>query len=315
MTTLTDVALAVLLGGALGAGAWTLLALVPRWGAVPLERRIAPYIRDITDPHGTTVAGTGTSIDPGSALTGVAGALWQAAQEKASVLLGGSEAVVRRLERAGLRADVAAFRGRQLAWGLGGAAAGGVVIVGLAVVGRFSGPTVVLPLLGATAGVLAYDALLSARARARTDRIADELPTVLEFLALCLAAGEGILDSIRRVAEAGNGELTAEMRRVVVEVGTGAPLGEALTDLARRVDVPALGRAVDHLVAAIERGAPLAQALQDQAVDAREDAKRRLIEQAGKREIGMLVVLVFAILPLSVVFAIFPGVAMLQIGF
>lgn len=315
MTTLTDVALAVLLGGALGAGAWTLLALVPRWGAVPLERRIAPYIRDITDPHGTTVAGTGASIDPGSALTGVAGALWQAAQEKASVLLGGSEAVVRRLERAGLRADVAAFRGRQLAWGLGGAAAGGVVIVGLAVVGRFSGPTVVLPLLGATAGVLAYDALLSARARARTDRIADELPTVLEFLALCLAAGEGILDSIRRVAEAGNGELTAEMRRVVVEVGTGAPLGEALTDLARRVDVPALGRAVDHLVAAIERGAPLAQALQDQAVDAREDAKRRLIEQAGKREIGMLVVLVFAILPLSVVFAIFPGVAMLQIGF
>ena len=195
-----------------------------------------------------------------------------------------------------------------------GGAAGGAVVVSLAVAGRFAGPTVLLPVLGAAAGALGCDAALTMRAKARSARIAEELPTVLDFLALCLAAGEGILDSIRRVADVGNGELAVELRRVVVDTGTGAPLATALNDLARRVEVPALGRAVDHLVAAIERGAPLAQALQDQASDAREEAKRGLIEQAGRREIGMLVVLVFAILPLSVVFAILPGITMLRVG-
>ena len=51
-----------------------------------------------------------------------------------------------------------------------------------------------------------------------------------------------------------------------------------------------------------------------QALDSREDAKRTLIEQAGRKEIYMLVPLVFLILPLSVLFAVFPGIFMLRIG-
>lgn len=307
----TIASLSVLLGGAFGGGAWAVLASLPRWGALPLERRIAPYIRDVTDPEGTTVVG---GVDPATAVAGALAGVWRAAKERAFVLLGGAEQVARRLERAGRAPDVAAFRGRQLAWGLAGAGAGGIAIVCLAMAGRFAPASFLLPLLLGAAGVLGCDALLSARAKARSARIADELPTVLEFLALCLAAGEGILDSVRRVSDVGHGELAAEMRRVVVEVGTGEPLSGALAGLAKRADVPALGRAVDHLVAAIERGAPLAKTLQDQAGDSREEAKRALIEQAGKREIGMLVVLVFAILPLSVVFALVPGITLLRMG-
>ncbi|MFT4229177.1 MAG: type II secretion system F family protein, partial [Microbacterium sp.] len=82
----------------------------------------------------------------------------------------------------------------------------------------------------------------------------------------------------------------------------------------QRLQVPALSRSVDHLVAAIERGAPLAHVLQAQAVDAREDAKRALIEQAGRKEILMLLPLVFLVLPLSVIFAVFPGIFMLRLG-
>ena len=39
---------------------------------------------------------------------------------------------------------------------------------------------------------------------------------------------------------------------------------------------------------AIDRGAPLAQVLHAQALDARDDAKRDLIERAGRKEIYML---------------------------
>ncbi|MGW9112401.1 type II secretion system F family protein [Microbacterium sp. NPDC055683] len=312
MTWATDAALGLLLGGAFGTGAWALLMLAPRWSAPGLARRIAPYVRDVTDAAGTTVR---TSVtDPGAALVGVARAAWAACQERLAALLGGTDGIARRLAQAGRDTDVAAFRGRQLAAALAGTAGGGAVVVVLALAGAATAQALALPVAGAVAGALGADLLLGARARARMERIGDELPTVLDFLALCLSAGEGIFDSIARVAMLGSGELSLELRRVVVDVRTGSTLPDALAALARRLPSPALDRAVEHLVAAIDRGSPLAQTLQAQASDAREDAKRALIEKAGRKEILMLLPLVFGLLPLSVLFAVFPGIVMLRLG-
>ncbi|MFT4305848.1 MAG: type II secretion system F family protein, partial [Microbacterium sp.] len=129
-----------------------------------------------------------------------------------------------------------------------------------------------------------------------------------------LAAGESTFDALRRVAAVGDGELVALLRAAVVEVGTGDALADALRNVAASASVPALARAIDQIVAAIERGAPLAQVLQAQAGDAQEEAKRVLMERAGRKEIAMLFPLVFLILPLSVLIAIFPGVLMLRLG-
>lgn len=121
-------------------------------------------------------------------------------------------------------------------------------------------------------------------------------------------------DALRRVGDVGSGVLTEELRAAVLASGTGSNLSDALLALAKNADSPALSRAIEHLVAAMDRGAPLAQVLQEQAVDAREDAKRALIESAGRKEILMLLPLVFLILPLSVLFAVFPGIVMLKLG-
>ncbi|GAA5208026.1 type II secretion system F family protein [Microbacterium kyungheense] len=303
--TSTDLAYAVVLGTAFGIGVCLLASLAPRWGAPSLARRIAPYIRDVTDARGLDVAG-------GAPLTTRA---WTPLLRLRLMRLAGGDAVLgQRLRRAGWTIDPARFRVRQLAWALGGLALGGVVVVALVLVGRGSPVLGLLPPVAAVAGVLGYDAWLSRAARARAARIEEELPTVLEFLSLCLSAGEGILDSLRRVSEIGAGELTSELRGVVVAVGTGSPLSESLTRLAAGLEIPALTRSVDQLVAAIDRGAPLAHVLQAQALDAREDAKRTLIERAGRKEIYMLFPLVFLILPLSVLFAVFPGIFMLRLG-
>ena len=159
-----------------------------------------------------------------------------------------------------------------------------------------------------------YEQQLTRAAKRRVARIEEELPTVLEFLALCLAAGEGLRDALRRVGDVGTGVLTEELRGAVLASGTGSSLADALLSVAKTCEVPALSRAVEHLVAAIDRGAPLALVLQEQAVDAREEAKRALIEAAGRKEILMLLPLVFMILPLSVVFAVFPGIVLLKLG-
>lgn len=300
-TVLADVAVAVVLGGVFACGVLLSAVRMPRWAAPSLSRRIAPYVRDIIDPQGWT---------PLSAPA----ARWRRRRERLVSALGGAEAVSRRLLQAGWRMDASRFRGRQLGWTLAGVAAGAVAAVLIAVGGRTSPALVLLPPLAGFAAAAVYDVRLTWAARARITRIEEELPTVLEFLSLCLAAGEGLRDALRRVGDVGSGELTAEIRSVVLATGTGSTLPEALTALGRRADLPSLSRSIDHLVAAVERGAPLAQVLQAQAADAREEAKRVLIEQAGRKEIQMLLPLVFLILPLSVLFAVFPGIIMLRLG-
>jgi tight adherence protein C len=298
----THAALAVVLGGAFGAGLALILWATPRWSAASLARRVGPYLRDIADPRGLTpLAAPGRATR--SELLG-----------RLTARLGGEETVIARLRRAGWAMDAAAFRARQLGWGVGALITGAALVVVLMATGTATPAVVLVPPIAAAAGVAGYDMVLSRAARARAARAAEELPTILEFLALCLAAGEGAYDAIRRVAAIGSGEIVAELRDAVVSVGTGASLTDALAQVARHLDTPSVTRSIDQIVAAIDRGAPLAHVLQAQATDAREDAKRLLIEKAGRKEIYMLIPLVFLILPLSVLIAVFPGVFMLRLG-
>jgi len=301
VTALTELAFAVILGGSFAAGVALLASRAPRIAAPTLTRRIAPYLRDIADPRGLT------PLAP-------APASWRDRRDRLIASLGGAAGIERRLRQAGIGRDAAWFRARQLGWLFGGAVAGAAVVVALAVTGRFTGASAFIPVLAAAVAASAADVRLTAAARRRQSRVEEELPTVLEFLSLCLAAGEGLRDALQRVGDIGSGELTAEIRRAVLDSGTGSNLSDALTDLGRRLDVAALSRAVEHLVAAVDRGAPLAGVLQAQATDAREDAKRSLIEQAGRKEIAMLFPIVFLLLPMSVLFAVFPGIVMLRLG-
>lgn len=310
MTVLSTAAIAVLIGGTFAAGVLSILAALPRWRAASLIGRIAPYVRDVVPDDALPVH----VLPRVGVLPSGRTALWRRAQRTFERVLGGGEALQLRLSRAGLGIDPVAYRGRQLAWALGGIGVGAALLIALVLTGRMSAPVALLPLLGGAAAAIGYDTRLSARGKRRRARLTDELPTTLEFLALCLSAGEGLLDALRRVAAVGSGELTAELREVVLAVSTGSPLADALSEMANRLQLPGLTRAVDQVVAALEHGAPLAGVLHAQAADAREDAKRVLIEQAGRKEILMLLPLVFLILPLSVLFAIYPGLFILRLG-
>ncbi|UJP10625.1 hypothetical protein L2X99_02830 [Microbacterium sp. KUDC0406] len=185
MSAVTDAAIAVLLGGALGAGLISILFALPRWRALPLDRRIAPYVRDVV-PDELLPAG----VLPSSGLLPVSGRrLRDRLQTGFERMLGGGDALRQRLSQAGSAQEPSTFRARQLGWALAGLLAGSVAVVALAMSGRLSVPTALLPVIGAAVGSIGYDAQLTARAKARRARLADELPTMLEFLALCLAAG------------------------------------------------------------------------------------------------------------------------------
>ena len=133
-----------------------------------------------------------------------------------------------------------------------------------------------------------------------------------QLLALAVSAGEGAVGALERVVGLSRGELSGELRRCLADARAGANLQTALQGLADRTGLPSLARFVDGILVAMERGTPLAEVLRAQAQDVREDGKRALVEAGGRKEIAMMVPVVFLILPITVVFALFPGLSFLR---
>lgn len=308
----SEVGWALLAGCALGVGLWCLAGLVPALAPPRLGVRLARQLADLS-PEARAITAS-RAAEPLPVLGTLVLPLLSAARSLLDRVLGGRDTIERRLRESGSVNGVDRYRGRQLLFAVAGIVGGLLLSLGSAA-GGAPLVAVVLPIAGAAGGVVLSDALLARAARSRLRRMAEELPTVLEFLLLALSAGEGLHDALRRVARVGSGALSAELGQVMTAVETGVPLATALTNLAEEVRLASLARAVDHLVSAIERGSPLVEVLRAQAEDCRAEAKRELLEQAGKKEVGMLVPLVFLILPLTVAIAIWPGLVVLQTGF
>lgn len=314
MVPVNTVALAIGCGALLGLGLWLLVALVPRIGRPRLAERVAPYLADVSAEARASLVPR--AVDPTPVFGAVFGPVLERIRQVLGPLLGGNQTVARRLRQSASAQSVERFRASQLFWAVVALAVAAALVVfapGFAAV-----PPIIrlsVPVLAAVGAAAACELLLQRAARRRLARITDELPTVLEFLTLSLTAGEGILDALRRISRSGSGELPREFAGVVAAVGTGVPLIDALGVLRDELDHAALSRALDQVIGALERGAPLAGVLRSQAADAREAAKRTLIELAGRKEIAMLVPLVFLILPITIAFALFPGYLVLQAGF
>ena len=85
------------------------------------------------------------------------------------------------------------------------------------------------------------------------------------------------------------------------------PIAAAFDALAARTGVTSIARFAEGLAIAVERGTPLVDVLHAQAADVRESGRRELIEAGGRKEVAMMIPVVFLILPVTVIFAFFPG--------
>lgn len=298
-----------LLGGLAGLGLLLVLSSSALERRPDLGMRVLPYVRDLP-----TVADLVPAVRPSGPFRAVFGPALASAASAVERLLGGAASVRRRLDRAALPVTVHDFRVEQVLWGLAGLAIAAVpsVLVALASPGR----TLPLVLLCASAfagGVLLRDNRLTAQAVARERRILEELPTVVELLALAVAAGEGPVNALDRVSTRCRGAMADELRGVLADVRTGTPLSQSLDTLAARTGLPAVARFAEAVAVAVDRGTPLAAVLHAQAADAREAGRRALLETGARREVLMMVPVVFLILPVTVLFAFWPGLVGLRL--
>ena len=202
------------------------------------------------------------------------------------------------------------FRSKQLA---NSALIGGGVILALI----FSGKSfVVIALLGSLAAIATYtyiDRGLSKRVNLHKLRVESEFPAVIEMYSLAMSAGETPLAAMERIGRTASGSLAIEFNKVVALVKSGKPFHVALDAMGRDLDSIAIRRFVDSLIIATLRGAPLIDVLQRHAQEARELQRNRVLGAAAKAEISMMVPVVFLILTISILFALWPSLANLNL--
>jgi tight adherence protein C len=160
---------------------------------------------------------------------------------------------------------------------------------------------------------VAIDKELSREIKKRREVIEAEFPAIIEMLTLAIAAGETPMSAMLRIANSSNCLLAKEFQIVVAEVRTGIPLNMTLDAMGRRVKSVMIRRFVDALVTATLRGAPIVEVLSRHAVEARGNQRNRVMASAGKAEISMMIPVVFLILPISIMFALWPSLTNLNI--
>ena len=113
--------------------------------------------------------------------------------------------------------------------------------------------------------------------------------------------------ALGHISERTTGEFSKVLKNAIEEMQQGASFSQTLDALSARVGSPMVRRFFDSLMIAVDRGSPLIDVVNRQVEEVRNEQRTRLLESAGKAEIALMIPIVFLILPLSVLFALWPS--------
>ncbi|WP_336712695.1 type II secretion system F family protein [Arthrobacter sp. USHLN218] len=306
--------LGILVGAVLGSGLWLVFVRLPVMRRTRFVDRISPQLKSVDVQSRLLAAGPGT-VTPFGALERIVRPVVSDLMSWFGRFNYGTTVLTKRLAQAGRKQSPLDFRAEQLMWAVGGLALGVALAVISAASGGFDPVAAVVFTVGlAAGGFLLRDYLLTMQIQRRETKMLAEFPSLAELMALAVSAGESATGALERICRTSQGELAGEFASVLAATRAGTPLLAALQEFSHRSRLAALIRFVDGITVAVERGTPLADVLRAQAQDVRDMAKRDLMEAAGKKEIAMMVPLVFGVLPLTVLFAVYPGLALIDLG-
>ncbi len=297
-----------LLGGLGAVGAIVAIRGLPALRPIRLTDRLAPYLSDAALSSRLVGRDSDVSV-PFVVLRRLLGPVLLGAVGRLDRIVGGAPSVRRRLRGLGRDTTVEEFRIEQVVWA-GTGLLGGLLLT-LAVERTRGAIDPVLiglgGLVGLVVGILARDWMLTRQLANREAAMLAEFPVIADLLALAVTAGEAPTDALGRVCRLTSGELTRDLSAAMNRARAGQPLTKSLTELAEATTLEPFARFLQGLVIAIERGTPLAEVLRSQAMDVRDAGQRSLLEAGGKKEISMMLPVVFMILPVTVLFALYPG--------
>lgn len=185
----------------------------------------------------------------------------------------------------------------------------------------------------------------SSSRRDRIERLDLELPQYLEMFHILITSGMSVLSALKalrygmpsmgdgsrpsesvspmsqvlnegrvmrtlinqRVTSNERSEMRAVVGEILLGVDQGMSIERALDQVVMRAGSEQLRRFADAVILGMERGSSMGQTLRNLINETRTQSKILVMQRAGKAEIKLLIPVVFLILPISVIFAIWPS--------
>lgn len=138
-----------------------------------------------------------------------------------------------------------------------------------------------------------------------------ELPIMIQYLVLIISAGVSPIKAMQIFSQRTESLISNRVCRTVEKIINGSAFSSAIDDFVRESNTSGVRRFGNTLIIAMERGSPLIPILTALVRDCRVDSKNGILRKAGRSEILLMVPVVFLLLPISVLFALYPSLSQL----
>lgn len=142
-----------------------------------------------------------------------------------------------------------------------------------------------------------------------------ETPDFVCLLWFAIAAGEPLDSALRIATSSSTGFISSEFQRLLIKVDHGALMQHELENLAVESKSEQVRELAAKLAVALYNGSALAEQLGEFASSVNAQLRTLLLDRAGKSETKMMIPLVFIILPITIMFALYPSVVIIQNSF
>ena len=187
----------------------------------------------------------------------------------------------------------------------------GLIFVVLAVTGAEAGMRLLMTIVFALLGFFLPALWLGRRIGARQSNIVKSLPDALDLLTVCVEAGLGFDQAMKKVSEKWDNELSRAFTRVLQEIQVGVMRREAMRSMASRMEVSEVTSFVAAIIQAEILGVSMTKILRIQSDQMRTRRRQRAEEKAHQASIKMVIPMVFLIFPS--IWVVLLGPAILQV--
>jgi tight adherence protein C len=142
-----------------------------------------------------------------------------------------------------------------------------------------------------------------------------EIPDFASLLWYAISAGESLESALRIAVNRSSGYVSSEFERILRNVEHGAVLQVELQELASKAKSEQVRELATKLAVALYNGSALSDLMSDFVQSSTSALRAELLIIAGRNETKMMIPLVFIILPITVMFALFPSLALIQGSF
>ena len=136
----------------------------------------------------------------------------------------------------------------------------------------------------------------------------EELVNILQMLSIMISAGESPMMALRYISQRSVGYIPELIDQSFSKYESGRNLAQTLEQIAIATGSSQVRRLTNSIQIAIQRGTPILDVLNNQVQSLNKQINLALLKKSGKREIALLIPVVFLILPVSISFAIWPSI-------